>query len=154
MPCTAKVWQGGQDSNLQQLVLETRTLPIELPPSGLQPLAEAIRVLSRQNTEHKEIFGEMMSGSRRTPALLRHDWELLRLAVAAVAAAPTAILAQLEPLAGLLPVFERVVVPSLALRASHGDHHAVFFFRHRRVLGVGAGAPENMKKTDARPVPR
>ena len=26
-------WQGGQDSNLQQLVLETRTLPIELPPS-------------------------------------------------------------------------------------------------------------------------
>ena len=25
-------WQGGQDSNLQQLVLETRTLPIELPP--------------------------------------------------------------------------------------------------------------------------
>ena len=30
---TSKDWQGGQDSNLQQLVLETRTLPIELPPS-------------------------------------------------------------------------------------------------------------------------
>jgi hypothetical protein len=29
---TSKSWQGGQDSNLQQLVLETRTLPIELPP--------------------------------------------------------------------------------------------------------------------------
>ena len=29
-----KDWQGGQDSNLQQLVLETRTLPIELPPSA------------------------------------------------------------------------------------------------------------------------
>src|SRR5580704_2231374 len=28
----SKGWQGGQDSNLQQLVLETRTLPIELPP--------------------------------------------------------------------------------------------------------------------------
>jgi hypothetical protein len=29
---TSQNWQGGQDSNLQQLVLETRTLPIELPP--------------------------------------------------------------------------------------------------------------------------
>jgi hypothetical protein len=29
---TFENWQGGQDSNLQQLVLETRTLPIELPP--------------------------------------------------------------------------------------------------------------------------
>src|SRR5271170_3510758 len=31
---TAKIWQGGQDSNLQPTVLETATLPIELPPSA------------------------------------------------------------------------------------------------------------------------
>lgn len=30
-----KLWQGGQDSNLQPTVLETATLPIELPPYGL-----------------------------------------------------------------------------------------------------------------------
>jgi hypothetical protein len=29
---TAKIWQGGQDLNLQPTVLETATLPIELPP--------------------------------------------------------------------------------------------------------------------------
>src|SRR5271165_1362010 len=29
---SSKVWQGGQDLNLQPTVLETATLPIELPP--------------------------------------------------------------------------------------------------------------------------
>src|ERR1700684_2253830 len=37
LPCTAKAWQGGQDSNLQPTVLETATLPIELPPYSSGP---------------------------------------------------------------------------------------------------------------------
>jgi hypothetical protein len=56
--------------------------------------------------------------------------ELLRFPVVFVAAAPTAVFAQLEPVGGVLFVFERVVVTALALRARHGDHHAVLFFCH------------------------
>jgi hypothetical protein len=48
---TSQNWQGGQDSNLQQLVLETRTLPIELPPStfvsGFVASARAKKMLHR-----------------------------------------------------------------------------------------------------------
>ncbi len=32
LPVSRGLWQGGQDSNLQPTVLETATLPIELPP--------------------------------------------------------------------------------------------------------------------------
>ena len=71
-----------------------------------------------------------------------------------MAAAPAAILAQLEPVAGLLPILERVVVPPLALGAGHRYHDTVFFFCHRRVLGKGLWAPGNMKKTDAGSVPK
>jgi len=94
-----------------------------------------------------ELVGEMMSGFAG-----RH---LFGFPVGSVAAAPAAVFAELETVAGLLPVFERVVVSALALGAGHRHHHTVLFFRHRSVSRrVGAGTPENMKKTDARSVPR
>jgi hypothetical protein len=68
-----------------------------------------------------------------------------------MATAEAAILAQLQPLGGLLPVFERVVVPPPALGAGHHYHHAVLFFRHSLYPG-GRGAPD-IKKRDFRPVP-
>jgi hypothetical protein len=68
-----------------------------------------------------------------------------------MAAAKAAILAELEPLGRLLPVFERVVVPSPALGAGHHYHHAIFFFRHSFDPG-GREAPD-IKKRDFRPVP-
>jgi hypothetical protein len=58
-----------------------------------------------------------------------------------VAAAETAVLAQFEPVRGLLLVLERVVVAPLALGASHGNHHTGFFFRHRGSSRKGAGVP-------------
>src|SRR5579884_2881335 len=70
----------------------------------------------------------------------------------AVAPAPPAILAQLEPLRRLLLVLERVVIPALALGARHRHHHAGFFFRHGRSR-KGLGPAWNMKKTDAGSVP-
>jgi hypothetical protein len=67
-----------------------------------------------------------------------------------VAAAKAAVLAQLEPVGGVLFVFERVVVPALALGAGHRYHHAVFFFCHRSIREApGAGHKEN----GAGPVP-
>jgi hypothetical protein len=47
-----------------------------------------------------------------------------------MAAAEPAILAQFEALGGLLLVLLRVIVPALALRARHHDHHAILFFSH------------------------
>jgi hypothetical protein len=72
---------------------------------------------------------------------------LFGFSVGAVAAAPAAVFAELEPFAGFLPVFERVVVSPLALGAGHRHHHTVLFFRHRRsrrgvVLSRGAGKHE------------
>jgi hypothetical protein len=110
---TAKIWQGGQDSNLQPTVLETATLPIELPPFG---------------------WGSTLLG----------------FPVSFVTAAKAAVLAQLEPVGGVLFVFERVVVPALALRAGHRYHHAVLFFCHRSIREApSAGHKEN----GAGPVP-
>jgi hypothetical protein len=89
-PELAEGWQGGQDSNLQQLVLETRTLPIELPPSTLSSLAMGL-----------------------------------------VTAAEAAVLAELQPVRGLLLIFLRVVVTALALGAGHHYHHACLFLCHQ-----------------------
>ena len=50
-----------------------------------------------------------------------------------MAAAKAAVLAQLEPVGGVLFVLERVVVPALALGACHRYHHAVLFFCHRSI---------------------
>jgi hypothetical protein len=58
---------------------------------------------------------------------------LLGLAVRTVAAAEPAILAQLQPFRGFLFVLLRVVVATLALGASHHDHHAILFFCHSSV---------------------
>ena len=72
-----------------------------------------------------------------------------------MAAAPAAVFAELETVAGLLAVFERVVVSALALGAAIVTITRFSFFAivqcSRR---VGAGTPENMKKTDAGSVPR
>lgn len=51
---TSEEWQGGQDSNLQQLVLETRTLPIELPPY----------LVSRCGLWHRQKRQYLLSSSR------------------------------------------------------------------------------------------
>jgi hypothetical protein len=91
-------WQGGQDSNLQPTVLETATLPIELPPFGFAALLEdrlrryAARVLS------KYTFAAMLlADPQNHPQIpdynvLGRDETLLRLFVGAMAAAPAAIL--------------------------------------------------------------
>jgi hypothetical protein len=55
---------------------------------------------------------------------------LFRFPVGLVTAAKAAVLAQLEPVGGVLFVFERVVVPAFALGARHRYHHAVFFLCH------------------------
>jgi hypothetical protein len=47
-----------------------------------------------------------------------------------VAAAEAAVFAELEPVGGVLFVFERVVIATLALGARHRDHHAILFFCH------------------------
>jgi hypothetical protein len=58
-----------------------------------------------------------------------------------VAPTEAAILAKLQAGGRLLFVFLRVVVPTLALRARHRDHHALLFFRHYPVSqDVGASA--------------
>ncbi len=55
--------------------------------------------------------------------------------------AEAAVFAQLETGSGLLFVLLRVVIPTLALRAGHRDHHALFFLRHYPVSqDVGASA--------------
>jgi hypothetical protein len=51
-----------------------------------------------------------------------------------VAAAKTAVLAQLEPFRRLLFVFKRVVVAALALRARHHNYHTIIFFCHFKSL--------------------
>jgi hypothetical protein len=52
-----------------------------------------------------------------------------------MAAAKTAVLAQFEPFRRFLFVLLRVVIPALALRARHYDHHAVLFFCHLQASG-------------------
>jgi hypothetical protein len=47
-----------------------------------------------------------------------------------MAAAKTAVLAQLEPFCRLLLIFLRIVVAALALRARQNDHYAILFFCH------------------------
>ena len=135
-----KTWQGGQDSNLQPTVLETATLPIELPPYDLignrrlavlrtnsQPLRPlrpiaprpaAIRRSNRPPERHRE-----------PRAALQGD-VLLGFAVGAVAAAEAAIFAELEPVRRFLLVLLRVVIAALALGARHHNHHAIFFLCH------------------------
>src|ERR1700676_49799 len=122
MPFTAEAWQGGQDSNLQPAVLETAALPIAPPPSRVRQANPPYRTAVRQ---------QIMSVSW---ARLKELDRLLGFAVRFVAPAEAAILAQLEPLAGLLLVLEGVVVAPLALGASHRNHHPGLFFRHRGVL--------------------
>src|SRR5579875_3484002 len=55
---------------------------------------------------------------------------LFRFAMRPMTPAPAAVLPQLQALARLDPVFERIVVAPLALGACKHHHHAVFFFRH------------------------
>jgi hypothetical protein len=100
---TSQNWQGGQDSNLQQLVLETRTLPIELPPSTF------------------------VSGFVASP---QPEGGSSSLPVRSVAAAEAAVFAQLQPFRRLLLVFLRVIVAALALGARQYDHYACFFLCH------------------------
>jgi hypothetical protein len=58
-----------------------------------------------------------------------------------VAPAKAAILAELQTVGRFLLILLRVVVPTLALRAGHRDHHALFFLRHYPVSqDVGASA--------------
>ena len=47
-----------------------------------------------------------------------------------VTAAEAAVLAELQPVRGLLLVLLRVVVPALALGARQNDHHTRFFLCH------------------------
>ena len=65
-----------------------------------------------------------------------------------VAAAEAAILAELQAIRGLLLVFLRVVVPALAVRARHHDHHAILFLRHLSPKqAAAAGRPTLNKRT-------
>src|ERR1700686_1697366 len=68
----------------------------------------------------------------------RPIWRLFRFTVGPVAAAKPAVLGKLEPIAGVLLVFLRVVVPPLTLVACQHYHHAVLFFRHARSPGPGS----------------
>jgi hypothetical protein len=48
-----------------------------------------------------------------------------------VTAAEAAVLAELQPVRGLLLIFLRVVVTALALGAGHHYHHACLFLCHQ-----------------------
>jgi hypothetical protein len=52
-------------------------------------------------------------------------------AMRALAPAPAAIFAELQPFGGLHLIFESVIVAPLALSARQRDHHTVLFFCHR-----------------------
>src|SRR5580658_6992452 len=101
---STKFWQGGQDSNLQPTVLETATLPIELPPSIRRA---ALGVLHRPAS----------SG-------------LPRFLVRLVALAPLAVFLDLQSRGGLLPVLHRRVVAAFAVAACQRDDDPVFLFGH------------------------
>jgi hypothetical protein len=60
-----------------------------------------------------------------------------------MAAAEPAVFAEFEPIGGLLLVLLRVVVATLALRAGHRDHHALFFLRHFPVSQVVDASAEH-----------
>jgi hypothetical protein len=66
-------------------------------------------------------------------ALADRARSLLRFPVGFMAAAEAAVFAELQPVGRILLVFERVVIPALALGAGHRHHHAVFFLRHRSI---------------------
>jgi hypothetical protein len=123
-----KIWQGGQDLNLQPTVLETATLPIELPPFRIQPLAESDTSALAEvcGVVSEDIVQLALDGTIPNSAGIR----LLGFPVVFVAAAEAAVFAELQPVGRVLFVFERVVVAALALGASHGYHHAVLFFCH------------------------
>ena len=75
---------------------------------------------------------------------------LLGFPVVLVAAAKAAVLAELQPIGRVLFVFERVVITTFAIGASHDYHHAVLFFCHRSIRETqSAGHKEN----GAGPVP-
>ena len=74
---------------------------------------------------------------------------LLCFTVGAVTAAETAILGKLEAVRIVLLVLLGVVITTLALLASHHDHHPILFFRHL----VSWFRERDIKNTDTRPVP-
>ena len=74
--------------------------------------------------------------------------QLSLFAMRALAPAPTAILAELQPFGGLHLVLERVIVAPLALSARQHDHNAVFFLSHRTTTSIA-----DMKETDTQSVP-
>ena len=57
---------------------------------------------------------------------------LLGFAVRFMAPAKTAVFRKFETVGVVLLILLRVVIAAFALRASHRNHHAVFFFRHFR----------------------